>query len=239
MEFDINPIDNGRKPDKCIICDSDRPGVLFIKSSHFDSLDNLAKYISQRADIGDPKCMEIQDRIGSCTAEHLTNLDSKYHRSCYQEITNKTNFERLRVRTVKKLKTINLQSNTDGEENPSITRKTRSSTEPLKKRECFFCQQVKNEPLHKICTSNADQKLRDAIARHPNDTLKIRLSTIEVDARAADLKYHRSCWVKNVVRVSTRSKGKDERRSHKISGQVRTDPDSRRSVSQRHDYNNK
>ena len=206
MELDIDLIHNGRKPDKCIICDSDRPGLLLIKSPHFDSLDNLAKYILQRVDIGDAKCTEIQDRIGSCTAEHLTNLDSsillsRYHRSCYQEITNKTNFERLRVRTVNKFKTVNLQPNTEEEENPSTTRKTRSSTEPLKKRQCFFCQQVKNEPLHEMCTSNADQKLRDAIARHPNDALKIRLSTVEVDARAADLKYHRWCWVRNVVRL--------------------------------------
>ena len=193
MESEIDPINNAKKSDNCIICNGDRPGVLLINSPHFQSLDNLAKYVAQRANIGDPKCLEIQNRIGSCTAEDLANLDSKYHQCCYQEITNKTNFERLRLRTAKKLKAVMVESVTDEDENSSTTRKTRSSTEPLKKRECFFCQQVKNEPLHEICTSNADLKLRNAIARHQNDALNIRLSTVEVDARAADMKFHRSC----------------------------------------------
>jgi len=77
---------------------------------------------------------------------------------------------------------------------------TRSRTNPLDKKVCFFCQQENNQQLYTVRTENAGKCLKEAVERSDNAALKTRLSTCisPGDAHAIDVLYHKDCWTSNV-----------------------------------------
>ena len=80
---------------------------------------------------------------------------------------------------------------------------TRSSTNPLDKNLCFFCQKDTRLQLLNITTEKAGHALRQAVHLSQNAALKTRLCTAisPDDAHAIDVKYHKPCWTEHVFHV--------------------------------------
>lgn len=77
---------------------------------------------------------------------------------------------------------------------------TRSSTVPLDKDKCFFCQKEDGHNLLTVRTENAGRALREAVEISQNVELKTRLNTAisPTDAHAMDVRYHKPCWTRHV-----------------------------------------
>ena len=79
---------------------------------------------------------------------------------------------------------------------------TRSSTRPLNKDMCFFCQTDNDQKLFTVRTGNAGQSLKQAVQASSDPELKTRYSSCiaDGDAHAMDIQYHKACWTKHVFR---------------------------------------
>ena len=80
---------------------------------------------------------------------------------------------------------------------------TRSSTRPLNKDMCFFCQTDNDQKLFTVRTRNAAPSLKQAVQASSDPELKTRYSTCiaDGDAHAMDIQYHKACWTKHVFHV--------------------------------------
>ena len=80
---------------------------------------------------------------------------------------------------------------------------TRSSTRPLIKDMCFFCQTDNDQKLFTVRTGNAGQSLKQAVQASSDPELKTRYRTCidDGDAHAMDIQYHKACWTKHVFHV--------------------------------------
>ena len=85
----------------------------------------------------------------------------------------------------------------------SAARYTRSSTRPLNKDMCFFCQTDNDQKLFSVRTGNAGQSLKQAVQASSDPELKTRYSTCiaDGDAHGMDIQYHKACWTKHVFHV--------------------------------------
>ena len=77
----------------------------------------------------------------------------------------------------------------------SAAQYTRSSTRPLNKDMCFFCQTDNDQKLFTVRTGNAGQSLKQAVQASSDPELKTRYSTCiaDGDAHAMDIQYHKAC----------------------------------------------
>ena len=79
----------------------------------------------------------------------------------------------------------------------------RSSTATFNKKLCFFCQSHDDkQDIHLIHTENWRKQLSEFVKNCHNDLYKVYLtSKIELDdALPIDVHYHRTCWMKHVIR---------------------------------------
>ena len=82
----------------------------------------------------------------------------------------------------------------------------RSSTATFNKKLCFFCQSHDDKQgVHVIQTENRRKQLSEFVKNCNNDLYKVYLtSKIEPeDAWPKDVHYHRTCWMKHVIRAMT------------------------------------
>ena len=81
---------------------------------------------------------------------------------------------------------------------------TRSKTVPYDSNLCFFCEEKAKyqNPLHLVSTSSAGSSLDNAVKQSKDPKLLMKLLTAldSTDAHAIDIKYHKSCWAKYVIR---------------------------------------
>ena len=154
----------------CIKCQ--KPGGALVRSpqSHQNFIDN----VRERAKYGESGYLQIASRVADLTANDLIELDTTWHRECFQETTNVTKIHRAKSRYEKGLKLkdvsslltypeqggrpsmkISVPSGTSGNDNQpeSSSRFTRSSSVALNNSLCFFCNTDKpKETLHEVCS---------------------------------------------------------------------------------------
>ena len=202
---------------QCILCQANDPkkGALVLHPKK-ESYQHLLEVIQERASLLDGNFTQIQRRLKGSTKETLQSEKAVWHRSCYSSTTNKDQLKRARDRqeyaistgsyTVKKRGQKRRSTEID-ELGPSVSGSslpfTRSSTVPLDTDRCFFCQKVDDQQMFKVTTANAGNALRDAVEKCQDATLKTRLNTSisPCDAHAIDVRYHKSCWRRNVFHV--------------------------------------
>lgn len=83
---------------------------------------------------------------------------------------------------------------------------TRSKTSPFDKNSCFFCEEPESEKqtLHMVSTFSAGKSLNEAIRLSGNDVLHVKLISATLNANyglSIDIKYHKTCWLRNVSNV--------------------------------------
>lgn len=197
----------------CILCQTDATvkGPM-VQHPRIDSFTNLLQAVEERATLKDGSYIEIQKRLRLCTYGDLSSHKAGWHRSCYSTATNKEEIRRARNRIedalssgsyITKKRGIKRKSAID-EASTSTSVFTRSSTIPLCKELCFFCQtDDHNQQLFKLRTHNAGKALRDALEIAQDTALLTRLNTSlsPCDAHAIDVRYHKPCWRKHVFHI--------------------------------------
>ncbi|KAL5007722.1 hypothetical protein ScPMuIL_016528 [Solemya velum] len=177
------------------------------------------EFVHERAEYGDVEYPQISKRLEQFTATDLKDMNAKWHRTCYGSTCHSGHLERARVRHQKACQQGDSQHIRKRHGRPlsasvrlggialsptehETFRLTRSAINPFNAELCFFCQEVKKETIHEVTTFNAGKQLQQAVENSSNDKWKVQLSTAisADDARAIDVKYHLSCWVKNVHR---------------------------------------
>lgn len=86
---------------------------------------------------------------------------------------------------------------------PNPQRISRSFTATYDKELCFFCQKHDGkQEVHSIQTESRGKQLHDYVQRSSNDLYKVYLNSAinPEDAQSRDVKYHRTCWAKYVLR---------------------------------------
>ena len=165
------------------------------------SYHNLLETVKERASLHDA----VQKRFKDCTAETLQRENAVWHRTCYSRMTNPVQRERARDRQQhsmsigshtprvkgRRSRTADNVNNVTGSAAPY----TRSSTRPLNKDMCFFCQTDNDQKLFTVRTGNAGQSLKQAVQASSDPELKTRYSTCiaDDDAHAMDIQYHKAC----------------------------------------------
>ncbi|CAG9761624.1 unnamed protein product [Ceutorhynchus assimilis] len=157
-----------------------------------DSLSKIKIAVEKRVQYGDKNIVlqKLQKLFSECETENMLAKKPTYHRKCYSELTNKTNLERLK-------KKVNVVSSKN-----STTHMMRPSRSTFDSEKCVLCQEVRNENLYNISSTNMSAKLKQIGICTSDLTLKQRLILIATndDPLAAvvyDMKYHLSCFRKH------------------------------------------
>ena len=127
----------------------------------------------QRVAYGDLLYSDLIDRLEDLSAEDLAANSAAYHRDCYQKLINVVCLERAKERFEKSSGRCHTASKktrvgrppTEQEPMPSTyeERVHRSSISPLNKDLCIFCQEISNENLHEIMSSNMGGRVKTAV----------------------------------------------------------------------------
>lgn len=215
-------------PKLCIICQK-VPGDL-VTAPKATSRQNLLDCISERAKYGEPGYLQMNSRISSIDPSELSGLS--WHRACYQEAVHTQKIARAKARYEKALATKDAtlltsvkkgrpeaRSTGSSPDEPcqSTTRFTRSQAVPHSKDLCLFCNKDgKAKSLHEVSSLIVGKKIREAVEASSNSEWKVRLQPLNPnDARAVDIKYHRDCYVKHVVRQDPGTQG-DSKEEHQV-----------------------
>lgn len=185
----------------CIICQKPASEGLVQFPTSFDK---VLKFIEQWALLGEH--FETWTKLKNVNKAELEEKNASWHRTCYQSIVHTGLLRRAQVRFQRILdfeqsRKVPRHFRESAEEN----KLTRSQTSPYDKNACFFCEKqgTYKESLHSVCTESAGNSLRAAIELANNQKLNVKLNTCvdANDAHAIDIKYHKSCWAKNVTGV--------------------------------------
>lgn len=199
---------------RCCVCQ--KQGGQLVLNPRTTSYDKLLEVVRQRATVHDHECGLLQKRLEGCTKETLQRDKAVWHRVCYSKITNAVQLHRAMDRYQISLSTMSHTPKRRGRRSKSADDVasltdpavpfTRSSTQPLIKNLCFFCQEDSDKQLINVRTENAGQQLKKAVDACSDPQLKIRYSNCiaDGDAHALDLKYHKMCWTTNVFNVMKR-----------------------------------
>ena len=141
--------------------------------TRIDSYQHLLEVIQERANLQDGKFVHIQRKLKDCTVETLQRERAVWHRTCYSDVNNKAMVQRARDCQQNYLST-----GTHREQGPKTVKRkhserndgptsflpfTRSSTHPLYKNLCFFCQKDTRLQLFNVTMENAGHALRQAV----------------------------------------------------------------------------
>ena len=161
----------------CMLCQSEdvTRGPLVLQP-RTDSYKHLLEHIQERASLHDGNFVQVQRRLKDITKEMLCTERAVWHRVCYSNATSKTHIQRAMDRNDHALSTGSYMGRRPGqkrdstemdEPGPSTSGSpapfTRSSTAPLDKDRCFFCQKGDDQHLLKVRTENAGKQLRTAV----------------------------------------------------------------------------
>lgn len=193
----------------CILCQrgDKKEGPLVLKP-RLGSYVTCLNAVRERATCNDGQYVEIERRLKDVTRDTLSEQGAIWHRSCYQEATNRSRIERARERNEQAVSAASAtkkrgrKRKSEEIEQPSErpAKFTRSKTAPLEKDLCFFCQEDTGEQIFRVCTSETGKQLRSAVEKSGNPALVTRLNTSisPTDAHAIDVQYHKGCWRSNV-----------------------------------------
>ena len=79
---------------------------------------------------------------------------------------------------------------------------TQSGTDQYDKTKCVICQEENDEAVHEVRSANRDAQLKGAFKKAPTATSKIKFrSERSRDDHAGDIKYHKSCRKKHIIRA--------------------------------------
>lgn len=205
-------IDDAVDFDSCVICQEETSEPLVTNVST-DAYRNIVYYVLNRAKYGESDFLEAGKCLSSLTEDDLKTNQAKVHASC-----RKVKLERARARHEKALSSGNASILNKIKGRPTVTAETiqplppadsnprrisRSFTATYNKELCVFCQNHDGkQEVHSIQTENRGKQLRDFVQRCDNDLYKVYLSSAikSDDALSIDVKYHRTCWSKYVVR---------------------------------------
>ena len=177
------------------------------------SYHNLLETVKERASLHDADCVPVQKRLKDCTAETLQRENAVLHRTCYSRMTNTVQRERARDRQQHSMSTGSHTPRVKGRRSRSaddvdnVTGSaapyTRSSTRPLNKDMCFFCQTDNDQKLFTVRAGNAGKSLKQTVQASSDPELKTRYSTCiaDGDAHAMDIQYHKHVF--HVLRDDT------------------------------------
>ena len=195
----------------CVVCQKEaEPLVLHPRLTSYN---NLLETVKERASLHDTDCVPVQKRLKDCTAETLQRENAVWHRTCYSRMTNTVQREHARDRQQHSMSTGSHTPRVKGRRSRSAddvnnvtgpaAPYTLSSTRPLNKDMCFFCQTENDQKLFTVRTGNAGQSLKQAVQASSDPELKTRYSTCidDGDAHAMDIQYHKACWTKHVFHV--------------------------------------
>ena len=159
---------------QCMLCQSDADKEELVQHPRINFYQRVLDIVEERASVLDCNYVEVQRRLQSCTKNTLYTHQAVYHRSCYANATNKDQIQRARDRHAHALATGRHTAKKRGqkrgstemdESGPSTsgssTPFTRSSTSPLDKERCFFCQKDDDEQLYQLRTVNAGKSLKE------------------------------------------------------------------------------
>lgn len=200
---------------QCILCQKDGENV--VSNPRIDSYKCLINAVQERASLHDGEFVKVNQRLKDCTGDILQKQKAVWHRACYSSATNKAHIQRAKDRHQLSLssgshtprepgrRSLKRKSSDAGDPSPcaSSIPFTRSSTRPLDKDLCFFCQEDDMQKLFNVRTENAGNALKEAVEISNNPVLKTRYSTTisPGDAHAIDVKYHKACWTEHVFHV--------------------------------------
>lgn len=191
MAFDLN-VKKKKKEfdyDLCLFCQEKNDGS-FVKNFKESSLDNVMQASIRR-----------QDSINSLLINDETKDLCKWHRNCYSVYVSKQNVGRCEKRLLAKQNEESLDLDSTDKELPctSNTLVTRSVVPKCDFKKCIFCQQTKKKgdrQTFRLSEVEAARRLL-ALCKERQDNVFVRLSTCtdENDIFAADVLYHRKCFL--------------------------------------------
>ncbi|MES9880238.1 MAG: hypothetical protein ABW185_05080 [Sedimenticola sp.] len=187
---------------KCVICQTITDEQLIdAPVAH----EKLFLAIKERAQYGDGEYTIINNRLGQFTVHELQSKSATWHARCYKVAVHTGMLQRAKRRYEKQVESLEMKRKSNITTSPETNILTRSQSLPFDNSLCFFCERgnlLKN-PLFKVATVNAGQKLKEAIEKSGNERLHVKLcSAINLeDAHAIDIRYHKNCWTSHVFNV--------------------------------------
>ena len=155
----------------CVVCQNE--AVPLVLHPRLTSYHNILEPVKERVSLHDADCVPVQKRLKDCIAETLQRENTVWHRTCYSRMTNTVQRERARDRQQHSMSTGSHTPRMKGRRSRSaddvnnVTGSaapyTRSSTRPLNKKMCFFCQTDNDQKLFSVRTGNAGQSLKQAV----------------------------------------------------------------------------
>ena len=191
----------------------------FISNPTSLSVDKLIASAALRLSYGEMEFTELHNRIKYMSTADLIHNGICYHKTCYKNLTHKTNIERAKIR-YEKGERGEIESAVKAKGRPQKVSEESSQRPPgmrcetHDKERCVICQQDNQEILHSVSTKNMGAQLK-AIGEHTdNKALKVRLANVMTStdllvAVAEDHKYHLSCLVKAKREIEKQTKTKN------------------------------
>lgn len=177
-------------------------------------------YVFSRAKYGESEFVGASKRLECLSEDNLRQSSTTFHASCRKTTVSFEKLKRTRNRLEKAAasKDVAVHSRTPGRpslesrpcsslkpsETPDVPKRiSRTVTAAYNKELCFFCQtHDEKQSVHAIQTENRGTQLCDFVKKCENDLYKVYLSTAikPEDAISIGVKYHRTCWTKQIVR---------------------------------------
>lgn len=206
---------------KCIICQRETTESL-VKNISIDAFKNILFYVFSRAKFGESEFAEANKRLEGVSEEDLKQSGASVHASCRKSTVSSEKLKRAQTRFEKAVasKDVAFLSRAPGrpshesksclpfelDETSSLPQRlSRNVTAAYSKELCFFCQtHDEKQPVHAIQTESRGKQLHDFVKNCDNNLYKVNLSSAikPDDALSIDVKYHRTCWTKHVVRAA-------------------------------------
>eukprot|EP00794_Sanderia_malayensis_P014548 gene14548-16051_t len=173
----------------CIICQSHSASKDKVLQPRSQSLQKLLECIKERAGYLNFEFVDLFQDIKHETVSSISQGKGFYHRQFYQRATNAEHIKRERTAFLSQTGTETRASGTNSDKISTASRKTRSFAEIFDSEMCIICQSHTGDEkgLHEIETMNMDYKLRNAIEKREDDTMRIRMNSAS-DATAAEIK---------------------------------------------------
>ena len=188
----------------CMICHSHSTSKDKVLQPRSQSLQKLLECIKERAGYLSSEYGELLQDIKHETVSSIIQKKGFYHRQCYQKATNAEHIKREKTAFLSQTGAETRASESNSDTINTASRRTRSFAEIFDSKMCIICQSDSGDEkgLHEIETRNMDYKLRNAIEKREDDTMRIRINSAS-DATAAEIKYHLQCWVRSVAYLPT------------------------------------
>ena len=237
------------KPDfgKCIICQEETRESL-VQSVSEEAYASVLHFAYSRTAYGENEFATISRLLEGVSAEELRQNNASFHARCRKRLVNSAMLKRAEARFEKVASSQNTSILSRPPGRPSFASQTgsstpvafhglteqtskrilRSSTATFNEKLCFFCQSHDDkQDVHVIQTENRRKQLSEFVKNCHNDLYKVYLtSTIEPeDALPKDVHYHRTCWMKHVIRAMTpedkaRADAQDSEQENKVAADI-------------------